>query len=451
MSLFSRPQLVVWPKSAGLDLYLISSSVATLTSFDLNLYQPLEEADLSPLKVYLSQNRLKSAKLIIPDDVILTRTFVYDSEIDTIDNKELIVLAKGYVDFPLESDSISAVLEKKTGKTLIKTTILCQEKLKNLYANLSQLGLKVITTASVSQSIANVFSKYYKPNYFAVYPQTHQESVLVLAQGSEVYLSSIVKNQKNDIQKIVNYSQLYFGSPVEKVFLPVDFKEKSEIFPKIESTEYNPSQIALQLSLPANLPLPVIGALSSAIISLPNSNLPIQKPMEPKKNYLPIVAVFIVTAALASIIIWYVVSRNNVLNGEPPLEPGNQVTPTTAVAPPTATPIPSIAEISKTLKLQVLNGTDINGQASVLKQKLVALGFTDVTTGNSKTKATENLVNTKPELASSSAYFQSKLADFPATFSATLPATGTYDIVFTIGTDLKTGASTATASPTVTP
>jgi hypothetical protein len=451
MSLFSRPQLVLYPKADSLDVYLISNP-AVLTTFDINLFKEADPSDLSPLNVYLRQNRIKSVKLVVPNDIIVTRTFVYDSEIDTITPKDLIVLAKDYVDFPIVADSISAVLEKKTGKTLIRTTIESSAKLKILYQNLSTLALKVDGISSVSQSLVNIFSKYYPKNYFVLYPHSHQESLLILAQNNIVYLSAVVKNQKTDVQKIVNYSNLYFNSPVEKVFLPADFKEKSEIFPKIESTEYHDSQIASQLNFSPNLPLPILGALASAILPLTTTHLTTssspKKSMEPQKNYLPVVAVFVVTAALASIIIWYVVSRNNVLNQEPPLDVISQISPTTALVPTTPPATPTLAEINKKLRLQVLNGTDINGQASVLKQKLVALGFTDVTTGNSKTPATANSINTKPELASASAYFTQSLPDFPATASSTLSATATYDIVFTIGTRLEAGAS---ASPTTAP
>src|SRR3989344_2815627 len=58
--------------------------------------------------------------------------------------------------------------------------------------------------------------------------------------------------------------------------------------------------------------------------------------------------------------------------------------PVTSTPSPTPTPEPTVASNMKKseLKIQVLNGTGIAGEASLLKTKLTALGFTDVTAGN---------------------------------------------------------------------
>jgi hypothetical protein len=84
----------------------------------------------------------------------------------------------------------------------------------------------------------------------------------------------------------------------------------------------------------------------------------------------------------------------------------------------------------------------INGQAALLKEKLTKLGFTSVTVGNSTTTATANLIQTKASLSTSSAYFKDKLAGvFDAEITSDLKSTSTYDVVFTIGTDIRTQSS----------
>ena len=171
--------------------------------------------------------------------------------------------------------------------------------------------------------------------------------------------------------------------------------------------------------------------------------------MDNKKNILPFIAVFVVTAAIASIIIYLVISKNNSTVVDTPLVDAG--TPTESAPTPTAEPLPTVAEISKTLKLQVLNATEINGQAAVLKEKLTALGFTSVAVGNSKDKLTANAIKIKSTDKTSSAYFTEQLAGFfDATVSSDLAATSTYDVVFYIGTKLDATTS-ATATTTTAP
>ena len=178
--------------------------------------------------------------------------------------------------------------------------------------------------------------------------------------------------------------------------------------------------------------------------------------MENKKNILPLIAVFVVTAAIASIIIWFVLNRNNTkVAGD--ITPVDNAVPTvdqTAATPteiPSPTAMPSVADISKKIKIQVLNSTDINGQAATLKAKLVGMGFTSVTVGNSKDKKTANELQTKASMASASAYFENKLAGyFDATVTNDLPASSNYDVVFNIGTDLSKGTAPPSADTTTT-
>jgi hypothetical protein len=175
--------------------------------------------------------------------------------------------------------------------------------------------------------------------------------------------------------------------------------------------------------------------------------------MSNKKNILPLIAVFVFTAALASVIIWFVLNRNSSTNLENPSNNNQETVVPTSEALPTDTPTPTPAEISKTIKLQVLNATDINGQAATLKEKLSTLGFKNIAVGNSKEKLTTNKIQLKPSQASAQAYFESALGSyFPATFTTDLKESSTYDVVLMIGTDLSTGGaapSQVTAAPTV--
>ncbi|MPM96242.1 hypothetical protein SDC9_143400 [bioreactor metagenome] len=117
----------------------------------------------------------------------------------------------------------------------------------------------------------------------------------------------------------------------------------------------------------------------------------------------------------------------------------------------------TLAEVDKDIKIQVLNATDINGQAATIKSKLVGLGFENVTVGNASANATENSVQAKTKETAS--YFETSLGDFFAgEYTSDLKSSSTYDVVFTIGTDLSKSSSsikttitptkTATATPT---
>ena len=172
--------------------------------------------------------------------------------------------------------------------------------------------------------------------------------------------------------------------------------------------------------------------------------------METKKNVLPIIIVFIVTAAIASAILWFVTKRS--ASNTPIETPISDVTPTAEVAQttlPTSAPVPTATAVSKKIKIEVLNATDINGQAAKVKAELATLGFTSVTVGNSSEKATENEIRLKAASSSSSAYFKQNLKSFEDAKITTLK-TGTYDVVIVIGSDLGSG-STSTANPTPEP
>lgn len=468
MPLFSKPKAVIWPKANSVEIYLDKKDNNTLT-FDINLWEEKGIADLQPILVYLKQNRIDSCSVLIPDDVVSTKSFIYDSQISNIDKKEVISLVESSVPFKVDPDSIQYNLVSGENKTIIQAIIFDQKKvniLNNLNKNLSLLNLKINTTRPVSASIANVIKNYFKQEYFFLYPLSSTEYTLFLAKADSVYLTAIVKGPTLDIQKIINYSNLYFASPTKKIYTPNNKELELPASGNLEKTPYSESQIANEAKKASNLPLPVLGLFIEANI-VPSISAPVDKiqnnpitnisstpKMENKRNILPIIAVFIFTAALASVIIWYVLNRGNDTTIETPTEtPSSEVTPAVEIIP-TSAPTPTVADISKSIKIQVLNATDINGQAATAKAMLTDLGFTSVTVGNSKEKATENKVQLKPSLSTASAYFQSKLdGQFPATYTTDLKETGTYDAVFIIGTDLKTGAPAAapTTKATATP
>ncbi len=153
---------------------------------------------------------------------------------------------------------------------------------------------------------------------------------------------------------------------------------------------------------------------------------------ETKKNILPLVAVFVLTASLASVAIWYALNR-----GDQSQPSTANVTPTEIPVYPTEAPTPTPVPIDKKIKIQVLNATSINGQAATLKEKLVGLGFTNITVGNSNEKVDGNEIRLKSSLSDASEYFVQSMPYFPASISAELKDTSNYDVVFVIGSDLN--------------
>ena len=454
MSLFSKPKLILWPKAKTVELYIDRKENNTLT-FDLNLWQKCSDKDLESLNLYFKQNKFDSLSVLIPDDIVFTKSFTYDTKIESIDKKEVISLAAPLVNFKIDPDALDYKISQVNDKTIIQSFIYDKPKLDQLKANLEIIGAKISKMTSVSTDISNSISSVYKQEFFLIYPLNDQEYTLLLSKNNSVYLTINIKGPSLDIQKIVNYSTFYFSSITKKIYIPEGHDLDIITTTEMDKTLYSESQIAQSLSKASNLPLPVLGEISTSIThntdiigSSTNISSP-QKNMEnKKKNLLPIIAVFIFTAALASIIIWFVLNQNT--NESESLVNNNEITETNLTPTEIPTPTPTIVEIDKKIKIQVLNATDINGQAATLKAMLTKLGFENVAVGNAKTNATENSVQVKS--ATTSAYFESALVtDFPATYTTDLAKTATYDAVFTIGTDLSTGASaTSEITPTVT-
>lgn len=459
MSLFSRPKVILWPKPHTTEIFLGHKKESNNFSFDINLFKKAEDIDLQTIATFFQQNQISHLSVLLPDDVVVSRSFIYDGKIEHIDKKEIASLAESFISFKINPDLIEYQLVPLEDKTVIRSYIYDEVKITHLKTNLARLKVNITSWKTVSASITSIIQSFYQEPYFLIYPTTQTEYLLLLSKNGQVYLSSTLKGKSLDIQKLINYSGLYFSQPVNKLFHPESFEAEIVTTAKLDKTTFSDNQVALKLKQPSNFPLPVLGLLfdsappSPGIMKL-DMDSSITSPLpetKPKKNILPLVAVFIFTAALASIIIWFVLNRN----ADESLPGQTEPTPTVSQATaPTDTPAPTAAEINKKIKVQVLNATSINGQAATLKEKLVKLGFESVTVGNTSEKLTANEIRLKPSMKDYEAYFTSSLeSEFPSTYKTSLSDSGTYDIVFLIGTDLRQTATpqATTPSPVVSP
>jgi hypothetical protein len=445
----SKPNAVLWPKLKTTDLYF-DKKEDNCYSFDINLWQGNPDSKLEPLAAFLTQNKIEDLTIFVPDDVVVTKSFIYDSQISQIDAAEVSVLAQSAVQFKVDPESIEYSLLPTADKTIILAKIFNQAKLEVLRQNLSHFNLKTTNLVPVSSAVTQVMANFCDQKYFVIYPSHSRNYTLILAKGEAVYLTANLKGPSLEIQKVINYSNLYFSSPVNKVYYPQGEEIEVTATTALETTQFSESQIAQKLNKPANLPLPVLGIFQSskkdsqADIIKPTTDYPLttsQKTMEiteNKKNILPLIAVFVLTASLASIAIWYVMNRN----GEEEQLVSN-VVPTEIPVYPTEIPTPTLVPVDKGLKIQVLNATSINGQAATLKNKLTELGFTDISVGNSTEKLTSNEIRLKSEFAAAQDYFTQSMPDFPATFTTDLKDSSKYDAVFLIGTNLSNPQASA--------
>lgn len=456
MPIFSKPVCILWPHKSTLEFYLNTTDNNFFT-FDINLWQELSSADLSSLQNFIQQHHLGSVSVLIPDDVVVTKSFVYDSNITSIELEEIVKLATGSTSFDLTPESIHYELIPQDSQTIIRSEFSDLSRLNILKQNLSNLGLTLNSLTTVSASISHIISTFFQQEYFLIYSLNQNDSFLFLSSGKSVYLTNYLKKSSLNIQKLINYSKLYFGRTVEKIFLPTTNPPELVVTSNLEKTFYDSAQIANSLHLPSSLPLPVLGLLLSSKtskITKMTDTLPpptVTPSNNSSKNFLPVVAVFVVTAAVASIAIWFVLNRDKSTDLTDPTGQSLDSTSTISQAP-TEVPTPTIAPIDKALKLQVLNATDINGQAATLKAILMEYGFTDITVGNSQETLDANQIRLKPSMSANQAYFQSQLSSqFPATITTELAETSAYDVVFVIGTDLSESSATTTPTTDLTP
>jgi len=457
MSFLSKSKTVIWPKNKSVEIYF-NRKDSNFFSLDLNLWEEKADKDIEALILFFRQNKITNVSVLIPDDVAVTKSFVYDTKIESIDAKEVIGLASGFVNFKIDPEFIEYSLIQDTDKTIINAIIYDKVKFDCLKSNLSKAGLQVELYQPVSAAISSIISTIYLSEFFLIYPLNEHDYTLLLSKNNRVYLTSNFKGPNLDIQKTVNYAQLYFSNPVKKIYYPDNKEIEIITSTEMEKTTYNESQIAQSYRHPDNLPLPVVSQIGGIIKPSNDISLPKTPKMTNKKNLLPIIAVAIFSFAIVSFIVYFIFNKNKTNKIVDDNQTQESVIPTISETVVTQAPTPTIAEISKDIKIQVLNATDINGQAATLKATLTTLGFTNVSIGNATKNATANAVQVKT--ATISAYFESALVtDFPAEYTTDLKTTSAYDAVFTIGTNLSTGASavtkttvtptkTATASPT---
>src|SRR5260221_53902 len=127
---------------------------------------------------------------------------------------------------------------------------------------------------------------------------------------------------------------------------------------------------------------------------------------------------------------------------------------------PASSPTPTPVAINKSdVKIQVLNGTGVAGEAGVLQSALTALGYKKIDVGNaSDTSATNTSVIFSSTLPSDIvSEITTKLKAMYVTVDASSSSTGsTYDVKVTTGprkgqTTSETSTPTASVSPTATP
>lgn len=450
MSLFSKPKIVIWPKNKSVEIYL-NKKENNFFSLDIDLWTKQTEKDLEGLVLFLQQNKISSFSVLIPDNIVITKSFLYDTKIDSIDVKEVIGLASSAVDFNISSEYLNYSLIQSENKTIINALIFNKSKFEILKENLALLKVQVDNYTPVSAAISNIVSKVFLGEFFLIYPLNKNECTLLLSKNNQIYLTANFKKTNLDIQKTINYAQLYFSNPVKKIYYPEALEDEITTSTEVEKTSYNENQIAQNFNFPSNIPLPVAGLISDIIKVSKDNSLNQTPKMNNKKNILPIIAVAAFSFIVVSFLVYFFFNKNK----QNQIIDSNQNTENTTsetVQPTiTQTPTPTIAEIDKNIKIQVINATypAKNGLAAVFKTKLIELGFENVSVGTAYNKeVVENSVQTKS--ATTSAYFKSVLSDyFPAEYTEDLKSTSTYDVVFTIGgTDLPSSKS---VTPTVTP
>lgn len=452
-----KKKLVLWAKNASVEIYSIANK-NNATVIDCNLYKEGVDFELATLKDYLLHEKPDLITVLLGEDTVVTKSFVYDAKTDNIDKQEVIKLAHSSVNFELDPESAEFSLLKIPDKTIIRCELYNKLKFNVLQTNLSKLSLPArITYSPLSSALARSVSNFYQEEYFLLYPTDKNDYTLLLAKGDLVYLSNKLKGTHPDLQKIINYSNLYFDKTVNRLFFPKDLSLEYKANDQLEKADFVESQLAKNLKYPENLPLPILGAFLSGEKSVNITHMNIatmpDKPTTPastKKSLLPLIIVFGLTAIIVSGIVYFALNRGSADNSSTLA----QVSPSPAseASVPTEAPIPTLPEVNKKLKIQVLNATEINGQAAKIKSALMELGFKDIATGNSKEKITSNEIRTKKKLAELESYFTSAMAEsFPATFSATLSDSGTFDVVMIIGSDLSNPITQKAKAPTEEP
>ncbi len=458
--------MVIWPKSHTVDIYLDKKDNNHF-SFEFDLWQPLSPQDIASLNNFFKGVKRSRTYLILSSDVYTVKSFVYESNIDSINKEEIIAMASPTVDFKIDPEYLTYKLEKNDQKTIIRATFIDNQKIDIVKTNLSKLGIRLTDYQSISDLLVNVVTQFYQDEFCLLYPIDPPQYLFVLAQNNKIYLTDAIKSTSAELTKKINYSELYFDKPAQKLFTPPDLNQDLKLGPDISQNPFDESQISTKLGKSSNIPMPVLSFFDKNLIStLPTNpdiitvDKPINYQVKPEKNMeetkkkiktpLAIFLVFIVSLVLVSLGLWALINKPNkdVVSPSSDQTTSEDITPLVIEEEFTPTPVPTVT-LEKDLKIRVLNATEINGQAATVKTDLTDLGFTDVSTGNSTDDYTVNTVNYKPSLEGVPAYVKQNLASFTqAEFDDNLKETDTYDIIFIVGEKLSSSGPAASSSPT---
>ncbi len=445
-----KSSVVLFPQSNFLEVYT-NAAKDNHTRLEVNLLKEGSSLDLLPAQEFFKVNHFDTYTVVLNDDVVSTKSFVYDEKTEHVSKDEVIKLSESSVTFELDPEYVEYMLEQIPGKTIVRATLFNKLKFHPLKENLAKLGLATLVFESRATLESRVIEKYYQDAYFLLMPADDgDKKSLALVKNKQIYITHRFKSALPDLQKIINYSGMYFDVKTDKLFLPkgIDFKYKSTT--KLDHAEFDPSTIATQQGFPSNLPLCAIGAFISDVksdkietSSMNNVTMPQTMSTEKQRSIVPLILVFVVTAAIVGGIVYFGFTR-----GENNNSPVAEVTPTPGEVIPTIAPTPTATMLPKDSKIQVLNATSINGQASVVKEKFVAGGYSDIATGNSKEKLTVNEIRLKSD---GDMYADSVKSILGEAFSAASVRTNLaddsdYAVVVVIATDLsKTNSATPTA------
>jgi len=465
MSFFRKSDLVIWPKNHSLEVF-VNQKDNNHFIFDFDFWQPLPDSDIKSLHSFFKTYSIKNLFWILGNDVVITRSFIYESSIENINKDEISAMMANSVDFDIDKNLLSYKLEQNQDKTIIRVSLVDGKKIDILKNNLTKLGLKVTDYQPLSFLITNTVSQFYDQTYSIIYPLDSPQYLFILSYATKIYLTDIIKGVSLDIKKKINYSALYFDQVCQMLFLPSDFTADLKIDDKIKKNPFDESKISNKFTSSSNFPLPVISFFNKDLYSqikkttdiikipqLENLSLKPIKMIEEKKAKNPILIflVFIVSLIIVSAILWIIFNKPQ----SDLVSPSSDNPQTQDISPyiePTDIPTPSpVAKLDKDLKIRVLNATDINGQAATIKTSLTSLDFADITVGNSSETLSQNVIRYKDEFVSVPAYMKENLPGFAnALYEAILEDTDTYDIIILIGEDVSK-STPVSVSPTATP
>lgn len=202
----------------------------------------------------------------------------------------------------------------------------------------------------------------------------------------------------------------------------------------------------------------------------PASDVSFPQPKEPASKGLNVKIIIAVVGVIVIILVggWLILGSSSGGSQTPSPTPGGGLSPfpSPKTTTPSPEPTPSASPMAKSeIKIEVLNGTGVPGEASFLQKELEKLGFEDIEAGNADEQDAKETVATysreiSPEVADEITARLEELYEKVRTRRATV--SGGFDISITTGPRKKGSATaspkatakasaTPTASPTPTP